>query len=205
MSRPHVGVLALQGAFREHIEILQRLGIEAFPMRTAADLDTADAVVLPGGESTTMDKLLRKFGLQGPLRERLQDGMPALATCAGLILLSRDVRDGLPDQESLNILPIATRRNGYGRQPDSFERDVDVVGLDAPFPGIFIRAPVIDAIDGDVEVLAEVDSRPVAIAHGAIMGLTFHPELTHDSRLHGLFLERAGRSQVSARVEAGGA
>lgn len=193
MSAPRVGVLALQGAFREHIEILRGLGVEAFPLRTAAELERADAVVLPGGESTTMDKLLRKFDLQEPLRERLSGGLPALATCAGLILLSREVLDGLPDQESLGILPIATRRNGYGRQPDSFEREVIVRGLDAPFPGVFIRAPVIESMDAAVEVLAEVDGRPVAIAHDAVVGLAFHPELTRDGRLHELFLERAAQ------------
>ena len=191
MSAPRVGVLALQGAFREHIEILRGLGVDAFPLRTAGELDDADAVVLPGGESTTMDKLLRKFALQQPLRERLSDGLPALATCAGLILLSREVLDGLPDQQSLGLLPIATRRNGYGRQPESFEREVTVRGLDAPFPGVFIRAPVIESMDGDVEVLADLEGRPVAIAFGAVMGLTFHPELTGDGRLHQLFLERS--------------
>ena len=191
MSAPRVGVLALQGAFREHIEILRGLGVEAFPLRTAPELEVADAVVLPGGESTTMDKLLRKFDLQRPLRDRLEAGLPALATCAGLILLSREVLDGLPDQESLGILPIATRRNGYGRQPDSFEREITFQGLDRPFPGVFIRAPVIESMDAGVEVLAEVDGRSVAIAFGPIVGLTFHPELTRDGRLHQLFLERA--------------
>ncbi|GAC1333929.1 MAG: pyridoxal 5'-phosphate synthase glutaminase subunit PdxT [Candidatus Dormibacteria bacterium] len=195
-----MGVLALQGAFREHIEILRRLGIEAFPMRTAEELAQADAVVLPGGESTTMDKLLRKFELQEPLRDRLRAGMPALATCAGLILLARDVIDGLPDQQSLGVLPIATRRNGYGRQPDSFEREVRVAGLDSPFPGVFIRAPVIDAMDEGVEVLAEVDGNAVAVAVGPVMGLTFHPELTQDGRLHRLFVERAAAAAPGSPV-----
>ncbi|MFN2464482.1 MAG: pyridoxal 5'-phosphate synthase glutaminase subunit PdxT [Candidatus Dormibacteria bacterium] len=184
-------MLALQGAFREHIEILRRLGVEAFPVRTKDELDDADAVVLPGGESTTMDKLLRKFELQQPLRERLRGGMPALATCAGLILLSREVIDGLPDQECLGVLPVSTRRNGYGRQPDSFERALDIDGLRDQFPGVFIRAPVIVDLDADVEVLASVEGRPVAIAAGPVIGLTFHPELTRDGRLHELFLERA--------------
>ena len=194
-------MLALQGAFREHIDILRRLGVEAFPLRTADDLQASDAVVLPGGESTTMDKLLRKFELQAPLRDRLAAGMPALATCAGLILLSREVLDGLPDQESLGILPVATRRNGYGRQPDSFERPIDVKGLDRPFPGVFIRAPVIESIDAGVELLAEVDGRPVAIAVGTVIGLTFHPELTHDGRLHELFLDRARASRPGTIAE----
>ena len=202
MSAPRVGVLALQGAFREHLEALRGLGVAAHTVRTPQDLDAADAIVLPGGESTTMDKLLRKFELQQPLRRRLKTGMPALATCAGLILLSREVLDGLPDQESLDILPIAARRNGYGRQPDSFEADLDVEGLEAPFHGVFIRAPVIESVDGAVEVLASVEDRPVAIAQGPVVGLTFHPELTGDARVHALFLERA---EDHARREATGA
>jgi 5'-phosphate synthase pdxT subunit len=200
MTPPRVGVLALQGAFREHIDTLRRLGADAFAVRTAGELERAEAMVLPGGESTTMDKLLRKFDLQQPLRRRLVEGMPAMATCAGLILLAREVLDGLPDQESLGILPVAVRRNAYGRQPDSFERDLDVDGLDAPFPGVFIRAPVIESVDRAMEVLARVDGLPVMVARGAIMGLTFHPELTPDDRLHGLFLERvhaAGESEAT--------
>jgi 5'-phosphate synthase pdxT subunit len=204
LNTPRVGVLALQGAFREHIEILRGLGVDAFPMRTTAELDAADAVVLPGGESTTMDKLLRKFDLQRPLRARLRGGMPALATCAGLILLSREILDGLPDQEPLDILPVSTRRNGYGRQPDSFERDLDVDGLDAPFRGVFIRAPIITAVDDEVEVLARVDSQPVAIAVGPVVGLTFHPELTRDGRLHELFLDRV-TAAAAEQSEATGA
>ncbi len=197
-----LGVLALQGAFREHIEILRGLGADAHPMRTRAELDAADAVVLPGGESTTMDKLLRKFELQQPLRRRLRAGMPAMATCAGLILLAREVVDGLPDQQSLGILPISTRRNGYGRQAESFERYLEVTGLESPFPGVFIRAPLIQSVDPSVEVLASVDGVPVLIAHGAVLGLTFHPELTPDRRLHRLFLERAGAAR---ELEATGA
>jgi 5'-phosphate synthase pdxT subunit len=207
LSRPRVGVLALQGAFREHIEILRSLGVEAFALRTAAELESAQAVVLPGGESTTMDKLLRKFELQQPLRRRLRAGLPALATCAGLILLSRYVLDGLPDQESLGILDVATRRNGYGRQPDSFELEVAVAGLDSPFPGVFIRAPVIDSVGQGVEVLAEVDHRPVAVLEGAVVGLTFHPELSGDDRIHRFFLERVrdAGGRAGARPEAASA
>jgi pyridoxal 5'-phosphate synthase pdxT subunit len=202
MTPPRVGVLALQGAFREHIDTLRRLGADAFAVRTAAELDRADAMVLPGGESTTMDKLLRKFDLQQPLRRRLVEGMPAMATCAGLILLAREILDGLPDQESLGILPLSVRRNAYGRQPDSFERDLEIAGLEAPFPGVFIRAPVIESVDPAMEVLARVDGLPVVVARGAVMGLTFHPELTRDDRLHGLFLERA---QAAGESEATGA
>jgi len=201
LSVPRVGVLALQGAFREHIEILHRLGVEAFALRTETDLQLADAVVLPGGESTTMDKLLRKFDLQRPLRRRLHDGMPAMATCAGLILLARDVLDGLPDQESLNILPISVRRNGYGRQPDSFQANVAVSMLNAPFPGVFIRAPLIESVDASLEVLAEHEGRVVAVRSPRVLGLTFHPELSRDDRLHQYFLDMVASAGAGARAE----
>lgn len=205
MTAPRVGVLALQGAFREHIATLQQLGVDAFPMRTESELMAADAVVLPGGESTTIDKLLRKFNLQQPLRQRLLDGMPAMATCAGLILLAHEVLDGLPDQESLDILPISVRRNGYGRQPDSFQADLAFDGLDGPFPGVFIRAPLIESVDPSLEVLAEHDGRVVAVSNGQVLGLTFHPELSGDARLHGYFLEQASpqHSVAPARRAAG--
>jgi 5'-phosphate synthase pdxT subunit len=134
-----------------------------------------------------MDKLLRKFNLQAPLRERVSHGMPVLATCAGLILLARDVEDGLPDQESLGLLDVRVRRNGYGRQPDSFEADFHYTGLDAPFHGVFIRAPIIEEVGDGVEVLASVDGTPVAVRSGAITALAFHPELTGDPRIHGAF------------------
>jgi 5'-phosphate synthase pdxT subunit len=184
-----IGVLALQGAFREHMAAMRRLGREVAVVRDPDELEGVDALVMPGGESTTMDKLMRKFGLQGPIRRRLQSGMPVLATCAGLILLATEVLDGLPDQDSLRVLPLTARRNAYGRQPDSFEADLEVSGLDRPFPGIFIRAPVIERVGGDVEVLATVDGHPVAVRHGNVFGLTFHPELSGDDRLHRLFLE----------------
>jgi 5'-phosphate synthase pdxT subunit len=189
VSTPRIGVLALQGAFREHIAALTRLGAEAVLLRSPQELADLDGVVLPGGESTTMDKLLRKFDLQQPLRRRLQAGLPAMATCAGLILLADEVRDGLPDQESLHLLPIAVRRNAYGRQPESFESDVEIRGLGAPFHGVFIRSPLVERVDDSVEVLGTVDDQPVAIRSGRILGLTFHPELTRDDRLHRLFLD----------------
>ena len=182
-----VGVLALQGAFREHVAALRSLEIDAVTVRDARDLETVDAVILPGGESTTMDKLLRKFHLQAPLREHIAGGMPVLATCAGLILLARVVEDGIPDQESLGLLDVRVRRNGYGRQPDSFEADLHYSGLDAPFHGIFIRAPVIEDIGDGVEILASVDGAPVAVRAGAITALAFHPELSGDPRIHGAF------------------
>ena len=189
MSTPRIGVLALQGAFREHIQALTRLGAEAVPLRSPNELAGLDGVVLPGGESTTMDKLLRQFDLQQPLRRQLRAGLPAMATCAGVILLANEVRDGLPNQESLHLLPIAVRRNAYGRQPESFESDIELQGFDHPFRGVFIRSPVVERVDDSVEVLGTVDDRPVAIRSGRILGLTFHPELTGDDRLHRLFLD----------------
>ena len=200
MSAPRVGVLALQGAFREHIESFHRLGIEAFPVRTENELQLADAIVLPGGESTTMDKLLRKFNLQQPLRQRLQDGMPAMATCAGLILLARDVLDGLPGQESLDILPISVRRNGYGRQPDSFQADLAFSVLGPSFPGVFIRAPLIESVDSSLEVLAEHEDRVVAVSSPQVLGLTFHPELSGDDRLHAYFLDLVASTMEDAHT-----
>jgi 5'-phosphate synthase pdxT subunit len=183
VSAPRIGVLALQGAFREHIQ---------------AGLD---GIVLPGGESTTMDKLLRKFGLKQDLARLLGGGLPALATCAGVILLADEVRDGLADQESLHLLPITVRRNAYGRQPESFETEIEIDGLDRPFAGVFIRAPLVEGANVEVEVLGFVDGRPVAFRCGRIIGLTFHPELTGDDRLHRLFLDDVADAARAATEE----
>jgi pyridoxal 5'-phosphate synthase pdxT subunit len=201
VSTPRIGVLALQGAFREHIQALTRLGADAVPLRSPDELAGLDGVVLPGGESTTMDKLLRQFDLQQPLRRHLRAGLPAMATCAGVILLADEVRDGLPDQESLRLLPIAVRRNAYGRQPESFESDIELQGLDEPFRGVFIRSPVVERVDDSVEVLGTVDDRPVAIRSGRILGLTFHPELTGDDRLHRLFLDDVEEAGAAGATE----
>ncbi|MEA2647523.1 MAG: pyridoxal 5-phosphate synthase pdxT subunit [Chloroflexota bacterium] len=203
MSRPRIGVLALQGAFREHIAALERLGADAIPVRSPEEIAGLDGVVLPGGESTTMDKLLRRFQLQVPLRDSLREGLPALATCAGVILLAEEVRDGLPDQETLGILPIAVRRNAYGRQPESFEDGLELDFLDAPFPGVFIRAPVVESGVETMEVHGVVDGRPVAMSHGNVLALTFHPELSGDDRVHEFFLERhVGAAAATPRRQA---
>jgi pyridoxal 5'-phosphate synthase pdxT subunit len=161
-------------------------------VRTPADLEGVDALVLPGGESTTMSRLLQVFGLEAPLRERLATGMPTLSTCAGLILLSREVLDGRPDQLALGALDLSVRRNGYGRQVDSFEADLAVAPLGvAPFRAVFIRAPLIESAGAAVEVIATFGDNAVAVAQGPHLGLCFHPEMTDDPRLHQLFLERA--------------
>ncbi|MGA7987755.1 MAG: pyridoxal 5'-phosphate synthase glutaminase subunit PdxT [Candidatus Dormiibacterota bacterium] len=193
-------MLALQGDVREHLTALHGCGAEATSVRTAEDLDAVDALVLPGGESTTMSRLLQVFGLEGPLKERLAAGMPTLSTCAGLILMSREVLDGRPDQISLGVLDITVRRNGYGRQVESFEADlaVEPLGL-VPFRAVFIRAPLIEATGPQAEVIATFGENAVAVAQGPHLGLCFHPEMTDDPRLHQLFLERATAAlEVSA-------
>jgi 5'-phosphate synthase pdxT subunit len=161
-------------------------------VRTAADLERVDALVLPGGESTTMSRLIQVFGLEAPLSERLANGMPTLSTCAGLILLSSEVLDGRPDQINLGVLDITVRRNGYGRQVESFEADLMVTPLGPePFRAVFIRAPMIVKTGPAAEVIASFGGNAVAVEQGPHIGLCFHPEMTGDLRLHQLFLERA--------------
>jgi 5'-phosphate synthase pdxT subunit len=185
-----IGVLALQGAFREHREVLEALHVAAPEVRVPEHLSGVDALVIPGGESTTMTRLLDTSGLRGPLLDRLRDGMPVLGTCAGLILLASEVRDGRPDQVPLGALAVAVRRNGYGRQRDSFETGLAVTGLTgAPFPGVFIRAPVVEEVGEGVEILAAHDGRPVLVRQGNVWGATFHPELSGDLRVHQLFVQ----------------
>ncbi|MFN2568153.1 MAG: pyridoxal 5'-phosphate synthase glutaminase subunit PdxT [Candidatus Dormibacteria bacterium] len=187
-----IGVLALQGDVQEHLDALLRCGAEAELVRLPDELDAVDGLVVPGGESTTMSHLIRGFDLEEPLRRRVEGGMPCLATCAGLILLSRSIRDGRPGQLALGVFDVGVRRNAYGRQVASFEADLEVPALAGePFPGVFIRAPQIAEHGPDVEILATHEGEPVAIARGARIGLSFHPELSGDDRLHRLFLERA--------------
>ena len=190
---PTVGVLALQGAFAAHIAILESLGVEAVEVRTAEQLASVDALVLPGGESTTMSMLLERFGLLEHLRSRIHDDqLPVFGTCAGMILLADEILDGRADQHCLKALPMSARRNGYGRQLASFETDLDIDGLDEPFHGIFIRAPIVERIGDDVEVLATVDGQPVLCRHEAVTVASFHPELSGDARLHQRWLVDAG-------------
>lgn len=194
---PVVGVLALQGAFAAHERALADAGVTTRQVRTTLDLDRVDALVLPGGESTTMSKLLDSSGLFDAIGSRLAEGMPAFGTCAGMILLAREVLDGRPDQRSFGAVDIAVRRNGYGRQIDSFEADLHVEGLDAsgahgsgaPFHAVFIRAPKVVQHGPDVEVLAEHEGVPVLLRQRGIMVASFHPELAGDSRLHRLFVQ----------------
>ncbi len=187
---PVVGVLALQGAFAAHEQALADAGARTRQVRTADDLAHVDALVMPGGESTTMSRLLVTSGLFDPIGDRLAAGMPVFGTCAGMILLATSVIDGRPDQRSFGHVDIAVRRNGYGRQVDSFETDVDVKGLDGgPFHAVFIRAPLVESYGPDVEVLAEYDGHVVLARHGSATVASFHPELTGDGRLHARFVQ----------------
>jgi 5'-phosphate synthase pdxT subunit len=185
---PLVGVLALQGAFAAHAERLTQLGAATRFVRTPAQLEGVDALVMPGGESTTMSKLLVSSGLFDAVARRLEGGMPAFGTCAGMILLADEVLDGRPDQRSFGAIDIAVQRNGYGRQLDSFETDLTVVAERDPFHGVFIRAPKVVRVGPRVEVLAELDGVPVLARQGAITVAAFHPELAPDARLHAQFL-----------------
>lgn len=184
-----VGVLALQGAFAAHARALASLGAEAREVRTPEDLADVDALVVPGGESTTIAMQLDRAGLTEPLARRLADGLPALGTCAGMILLGAEVLDGRPDQRCFGAIDIAVRRNAFGRQVDSFEADLAVDGLDGgPVRAVFIRATVVERTGPGVEVLATVDGRPVVCRQGPVTVTAFHPELTDDLRIHERFL-----------------
>ena len=184
-----IGVLALQGAVAPHLRALTALGVRAVAVRNSADLDDVEALVLPGGESTTMSMLLDRTGLRDPLAKRLADGMVAFGTCAGMILLAGEVLDGRDDQRSFATIDMTVRRNAFGRQVDSFETDLEVTGLNAPFHALFIRAPVVEAAGPDVEVLATVQDQPVLCRNGTTLVSSFHPELTTDGRIHRLFLD----------------
>ena len=183
-----VGVLALQGAWRAHAEVVDDLGAHAVAVRTPDDLAGIDAIVLPGGESTTMSMLLDSAGLFDALAERLtSDGLPALGTCAGMILLAGEILDGRADQRCFGVVDIAVRRNAFGRQIDSFEADLDVAGA-RRFHAVFIRAPYVERVGAGVEVLGDVGGHPVICRQGDALVTAFHPELSGDPRIHQLFL-----------------
>ncbi|HEV3474925.1 MAG TPA: pyridoxal 5'-phosphate synthase glutaminase subunit PdxT [Actinomycetota bacterium] len=184
------GVLALQGDFREHAALLTDLGATAVLVKTPEDLAGVDCLAIPGGESTTIGRLARARGLVEPIRERAEQGMPLLGTCAGMIVMAREVTGGQP---LLSLLDIRVARNAYGRQVDSFEADVQPSVIDGePLHGVFIRAPEIERVGDRVEVLAELDGRPVAVEQRTLVAATFHPELAGEQRLHRRFLEKVG-------------
>jgi 5'-phosphate synthase pdxT subunit len=196
---PTVGVLALQGDVREHLAALTSAGADAVPVETAEALAAVDGIVIPGGESTTIGKLLDIFGLLEPLRSRIADGLPAYGSCAGMILLAGEVLGGTADQQTLGGLDVAVRRNAFGRQVDSFETDLDVAGLDGgPLHAVFIRAPWVERAGGSVEVLATVDGHPVAVRQGPLLATSFHPELTPDTRVHALFAAMVSAARPAA-------
>ena len=196
MSDPRIGVLALQGAFREHVTLLRALGAEAVEVRTPDELERCSGLVLPGGESTTIGKLLVSSGLDTALQE--YQG-PLLGTCAGMILLAREASDGLPGQLLLGVIDIVVRRNGYGRQLHSFEADIDLEGDAEPLHGVFIRAPRIERVGADAHVFAHLDGEPVAVEQGRAIATSFHPELAGETRVHERFLERV-RTAGAARI-----
>ncbi len=194
-TAPVVGVLALQGDVREHVAMLERAGATAVTVRRPAELDRVDGLVMPGGESTTMSKLARTFELLDPLRERLRGGLPGFGTCAGMIMLADRIEGGVVGQETFGGLDVVVRRNAFGRQVDSFEADLDVVGFRDPFHALFIRAPWVEKVGSDVRVVAKVASghevgRIVAVRQANLLATSFHPEITGDHRFHQLFVDQ---------------
>lgn len=182
-----IGVLALQGAFQKHLDIIKKLGVEGTEIRTAEDLDSIDGLIIPGGESTVIAKLLIKNDIMEPVIERVKSGMGLYGTCAGMILMAKRVEES--DQPLLNLMDITVRRNAYGRQKESFESSFEIKEFtDGPFSGIFIRSPKVTAYTKDIEVLAEFEGTPVLIRENKLLASSFHPELTEDTRIHRLFL-----------------
>lgn len=198
-ARVLVGVLALQGAFDAHARRLAELGVESRLVKDIPDLDGLDGIILPGGESTTMSNLLVASGLGVVLASRLHDGLPVFGTCAGMIMMARTINDGRPDQISLDAMDIKVRRNGYGRQNDSFEQDISISSLDTPFHALFIRAPIIESIGSDVEVLASVGEHPVLVRQAQALASSFHPELVSDLRVHEIFLSMIHDSLTTSK------
>ena len=189
---PMIGVLALQGAFREHVRALEACGARTRLVRLPEDLEGLDGIVVPGGESTTMTTLMERVGLFEPLRDAVAGGLPALATCAGMIVLARRIADGAQGQRTFGILDVSVRRNGYGPQLESFEAPLAVTGVAGEFPGVFIRAPFVDEAGEAAEVICTHGGSPVGVRQGKIIALAFHPELSGDLRLHREFLRLAG-------------
>jgi pyridoxal 5'-phosphate synthase pdxT subunit len=192
VSGPRVGVLALQGDTREHLAALRDAGADSVSVRRREELDAVDALVIPGGESTTMSHLLRELDLLQPLRDRLADGFPAYGACAGMILLASEILDaGVGGREAVPLrgIDMTVRRNAFGRQVDSFEGDVEFSGFDKPVRGVFIRAPWVERVGDGVQVLARAAGHAVAVRQGRVLATAFHPEMTGDRRIHRLFVD----------------
>ncbi|WP_210481994.1 pyridoxal 5'-phosphate synthase glutaminase subunit PdxT [Naasia sp. SYSU D00948] len=194
VTTPRVGVLALQGDFREHLSVLRGLGADARLVRRPEELEGIDGLVIPGGESTVMDKLSRAFGVAEPIKAAIADGMPVYGTCAGLIMLADTVRDRIEGQQSFGGLDVVVRRNAFGTQLDSFETDLDIPELgEEPVHAVFIRAPIVEEVGEKAHALAELeDGRVVAVEQGSLLGTSFHPEVTGDDRFHRYFLRKLG-------------
>lgn len=184
-----IGILSVQGGVAEHVRMVEKLGHEAVLVRRTEHLANLDGLILPGGESTTMSRLLRLGGMIEPLREAIQGGLPAFGTCAGMIMLATTVLDTRPDAESLGVIDVTVRRNAFGRQRDSFEGELDFTGIDSPVDSVFIRAPQIEEVGENVQVLATVDERVVAARQNHVLVTSFHPELTEDLQVHQYFVE----------------
>lgn len=201
---PTIGVLAVQGDVREHLAALTAAGAVAVTVRRPEELAAVDGLVIPGGESTTMDKLVRAFDLFEPLRARLRAGMPAYGSCAGMIMLADRIVDGRSDQQTLGGLDVTVRRNAFGRQVDSYEEDLDMAGIEGPaLRAVFIRAPWVEKVGGGVEVLAAVtvagERHPVAVRQGSLLATSFHPEVTGDHRVHALFVGMVAAASTTGR------
>ncbi|HUX52365.1 MAG TPA: pyridoxal 5'-phosphate synthase glutaminase subunit PdxT [Spirochaetia bacterium] len=197
-----IGVLAFQGDFQRHYELLLSMGADVRYIRSANELEEVGALVLPGGESTTIGKLLVRFGMMEPLRARIEAGMPVFGTCAGAILLAKEIEGS--SQDRIGVMNIRVARNAYGRQIESFEADLQIDGMTGePMRAVFIRAPIITEIGADVEVVVNFEGSPVVVRQGAMLAATFHPELTGDNRLHRLFLDLAttpAQADLSSRL-----
>jgi pyridoxal 5'-phosphate synthase pdxT subunit len=192
VSAPRIGVLALQGDTREHLAALREAGAESLSVRRRSELDAVDALVIPGGESTTMSHLLLDLDLLEPLRKRLADGLPAYGACAGMIMLASEILDAGARRRKalpLSAIDITVRRNAFGRQVDSFEGDIPFEGLDEPVRAVFIRAPWVERVGAGVEVLARAADHVVAVRQGSVLATAFHPEMTGDRRIHRLFVD----------------
>jgi 5'-phosphate synthase pdxT subunit len=194
-----IGVLALQGAFDAHVQHLNALDVDVRLIKTEADLEEIDGLIIPGGESTTMSNLLVASGLGKTLTQKIDNGFPVFGTCAGMIMMANSIVDGRPDQIVLNAMDIQVRRNGYGRQNDSFEQDINIETFEVPFHALFIRAPIIEKIANDVEVLSTVNSHPVLVRQGSALASSFHPELVSDLRVHEIFLSMIHDSLTTSK------